>query len=83
MWAEKKVDRLSSTEEHEITGPYTSLATCMPSDLDVIASGILPAVMRYDGNDEGAEKKGEEAQENDKGQDKEENEKEGDAEPKL
>lgn len=41
-WAEKKVDELSS--EPDSIGPYTSLATCMPSDLDAIATGVLPAM---------------------------------------
>jgi hypothetical protein len=49
-WAERKADKLST--EQDTTGPYTSPATCMPSDLDVIASGILPAMpaaRQYDG----------------------------------
>jgi hypothetical protein len=41
-WAEKKVDELSA--EKESTGPYTSPATCMPSDFDPIAGGMLPAM---------------------------------------
>jgi hypothetical protein len=42
-WAEKKVEALNA--ESDSTGPYTSAATCVPSDLDPIASGIpLPAV---------------------------------------
>jgi hypothetical protein len=42
-WAETKVEALNS--ESDRTGPYTSAATCVPSDLDPIASGIpLPAV---------------------------------------
>ncbi|KAF1848388.1 uncharacterized protein K460DRAFT_364365 [Cucurbitaria berberidis CBS 394.84] len=41
-WVEKKTDELSA--EQDSTGPYTSPATCAPSDLDVIASGILPAM---------------------------------------
>ncbi|CAO2654325.1 Nn.00g110580.m01.CDS01 [Neocucurbitaria sp. VM-36] len=41
-WAEKKTDELSAEEDS--TGPYTSPATCVPSDLDAIASGILPAM---------------------------------------
>ncbi|KAF1942521.1 hypothetical protein EJ02DRAFT_502778 [Clathrospora elynae] len=57
-WAEKKVEELGS-EQDATVGPYTSPATCMPSDLDVIASGILPAIptnVQYDGNDEDGEK---------------------------
>ena len=41
-WAERKVEKL--TAENDSTGPYTSPATCAPSDMDVIASGILPAL---------------------------------------
>ncbi|KAH6864735.1 hypothetical protein BKA58DRAFT_231423 [Alternaria rosae] len=41
-WAEQKIDKLSA--EQDTTGPYASPATCMPSDLDAIASGILPAM---------------------------------------
>ncbi|KAI4634048.1 uncharacterized protein J4E87_001217 [Alternaria ethzedia] len=53
-WAEKKVDKLGA--EQDTTGPYTSPATCMPSDLDAIASGILPALpaaRQYDGGVDG------------------------------
>jgi hypothetical protein len=41
-WAEKKVDDLSS--QSDSTGPYTCQATCVPSDLDPIASGVLAAM---------------------------------------
>jgi hypothetical protein len=41
-WAEKKVEELGSTTDN--IGPYTSPATCAPSDLDPIASGVLPAM---------------------------------------
>jgi hypothetical protein len=41
-WAETKVDNLSS--ESDCTGPYTSQATCVISDLDPIASGVLAAM---------------------------------------
>jgi hypothetical protein len=41
-WAEKKVEELTS--EGDSTGPYTSPATCAPSDMDVIASGVLPGM---------------------------------------
>jgi hypothetical protein len=96
-WAEKKVDRLSTEEEQESTGPYTS-AACMPSDLDVIASGILPAmpaVRQYNGNNEHVEEKEKNAQEDDKKEeeraqedanresDKKENKEDGEAEPKF
>ena len=49
-WAEQKVDKLGA--EQDTTGPYASPATCMPFDLDAIASGILPALpaaRQYDG----------------------------------
>jgi hypothetical protein len=43
VWTEKKADDLVSKEDS--TGPYASPATCAVSDLDPIASGILPAAM--------------------------------------
>ena len=42
-WTEKKADELVSKDDS--TGPYASPATCAVSDLDPIASGILPAAM--------------------------------------
>jgi hypothetical protein len=42
-WTEKKADDLVSSEDS--TGPYASPATCAVSDLDPIATGILPAAM--------------------------------------
>jgi hypothetical protein len=42
-WTEKKADDLVSFEDG--TGPYASPATCVVSDLDPIASGILPVAM--------------------------------------
>lgn len=41
-WAEKTVEALGSDQDG--VGPYESPGTCMPSDLDPIASGILPAM---------------------------------------
>lgn len=41
-WAEDKVEELGA--EPEDTGPYSSPALCAPSDLDPIASGVLPAM---------------------------------------
>lgn len=41
-WAEKKGGNLSAADDG--TGPYASPGTCAPSDLDPIASGILPAM---------------------------------------
>lgn len=42
-WAEKKADKLSAEEGG--VGPYASPATCIQtSDLDAIASGVLPAM---------------------------------------
>ncbi|KAG9190233.1 hypothetical protein G6011_08321 [Alternaria panax] len=76
-WAETKVDSLSA--EQNSTGPYTSPATCMPSDLDVIASGILPAMptaRQYDGVVED-ERKEAESTEKTTGTDDEEGKKNG------
>jgi hypothetical protein len=42
VWATRKAEELSA--EADSTGPYTSPATCMPSDLDAIATGVLPAM---------------------------------------
>jgi len=56
-WAEDKVEELGA--EPEDTGPYSSPALCAPSDLDPIASGVLPAmpsrnaVERCQGPDQG------------------------------
>ena len=49
-WVEKKAEALSS--ESDSTGPYTSPATCVPSDLDPIACGALPAVLKEEENGE-------------------------------
>ncbi|KAF2640295.1 hypothetical protein P280DRAFT_526603 [Massarina eburnea CBS 473.64] len=60
-WADKKVDKLSETNE-DGTGPYGSPATCAPSDFDVIATGVLPGMLseavtaRKDSKQEGVEK---------------------------
>lgn len=43
IWAEKKAEKLSE-ENEEGVGPYGSPATCIPSDLDPIASGVMPAM---------------------------------------
>lgn len=59
-WAEQKVDDLS--READSTGPYTSPATCVPSDLDCIASGIL-AGMSPEEKREGHEEREEEVEE--------------------
>ncbi|OAG16753.1 hypothetical protein CC77DRAFT_996071 [Alternaria alternata] len=87
-WAETKVESLSA--EHDSTGPYTSPATCMPSDLDAIASGILPAMpiaRQYDGgiDDDKKEAKGtEKSTKTGDGQSEKNGEKQDDeAEPKL
>jgi hypothetical protein len=56
-WAERKADELGS--EQNDTGPYSSPATCMPTDLDAIASGILPSMppaRQYDGSIDNGEK---------------------------
>ncbi|CAN9445938.1 unnamed protein product [Alternaria alternata] len=87
-WAETKVESLSA--EHDSTGPYTSPATCMPSDLDAIASGILPAMpiaRQYDGgvDDEKKEAKGTEksTKTGDRGSEKNGEKQDDEAEPKL
>ncbi|KAH9861860.1 hypothetical protein J1614_011613 [Plenodomus biglobosus] len=41
-WAEDKVEGLSAKQDD--TGPYSSPALCAPSDMDPIASGILPGM---------------------------------------
>jgi uncharacterized membrane protein len=44
-WTEKKVEELAKSEDH--AGPYESPATAAGgmSDLDVIATGVLPATV--------------------------------------
>ncbi|KAF1834851.1 hypothetical protein BDW02DRAFT_497354 [Decorospora gaudefroyi] len=78
-WAEKKVDGMGLDQEQERTGPYTSPSTCMPSDLDAIASGILPAMPTVKQHEGDGEKK-----EIEKAAEKEGNDEERDseAEPK-
>jgi hypothetical protein len=49
-WTEKKADDLVSKEDS--TGPYASPATCAVSDLDPIGSGILPAAMQIQNENE-------------------------------
>jgi hypothetical protein len=85
-WAETKAESLSA--EQDSTGPYASPATCMPSDLDVIASGILPAMStarQYDGGVDDEKKEAESSEKSGKagdGEDKNEEEQDGEAEPK-
>jgi hypothetical protein len=43
-WTEAKVEKLSAKTE-DGTGPYGSVSTCAPSDLDPIAQGVLPAAL--------------------------------------
>ncbi|KAF2656023.1 hypothetical protein K491DRAFT_597678 [Lophiostoma macrostomum CBS 122681] len=43
VWADQKASDLGADEEKG-AGPYASPATCTPSDLDPIASGVLPAM---------------------------------------
>jgi hypothetical protein len=60
-WAEKKADNLSL--EPDSTGPYTSQAMCVPSDLDPIAGGVLAAAMpeqNEDGTEESTHAKNDE-----------------------
>lgn len=87
-WAETKVESLSA--EHDSTGPYTSPATCMPSDLDAIASGILPAMpiaRQYDGGVDDEKKEAKSTEKSTKtgdGESEKNGEKQDDeAEPKL
>ncbi|CAI6334613.1 unnamed protein product [Periconia digitata] len=54
-WVEDKAGEM--TEKQEDTGPYSSLATCAPSDLDVIATGVLPA-MPAEGSESDTKSKG-------------------------
>ncbi|UPX09529.1 uncharacterized protein EKO05_0000217 [Ascochyta rabiei] len=53
LWAEKKAEVLAHSEDH--AGPYDSPATCAGgvSDLDVMATGVLPATIpvQEDGKD--------------------------------
>ncbi|KAJ4354981.1 hypothetical protein N0V95_003317 [Ascochyta clinopodiicola] len=53
LWAEKKAEVLAHSEDH--AGPYNSPATCAGgvSDLDVMATGVLPATIpvQEDGKD--------------------------------
>ncbi|PSN64636.1 hypothetical protein BS50DRAFT_78649 [Corynespora cassiicola Philippines] len=42
-WAGEKATKLSEKDEDGV-GPYASPATCAPTDLDAIASGVLPAM---------------------------------------
>ncbi|KAF2134520.1 hypothetical protein P153DRAFT_352507 [Dothidotthia symphoricarpi CBS 119687] len=51
-WTEKKAEELSA--EVDSTGPYTSPATCAPSDFDPIASGMLPVMAKMQ-QDEGGD----------------------------
>ncbi|RAR10002.1 hypothetical protein DDE83_005217 [Stemphylium lycopersici] len=53
-WAEKTVEALGSNQDG--VGPYDSPGTCMPSDLDPIASGILPAMPNKTQHDDGIKK---------------------------
>ncbi|USP79969.1 hypothetical protein yc1106_07243 [Curvularia clavata] len=59
-WAEKKAVFLHS--EKEKVGPYSSPATCMLSDLDAIANGILPAMPTKSQLDESTVKQGKDSQ---------------------
>jgi hypothetical protein len=83
-WAEKKADELGS--EQNDTGPYSSPATCMPTDLDAIASGILPSMppaRQYDGTDDDGQKVNEKADQNEGEEGGEKDRREGASGPKL
>lgn len=56
-WTEKKVDELTVDKEEGV-GPYASPATCVPSELDPIASGVMPA-MEAEKSKENAEQEAE------------------------
>lgn len=43
VWTEKKAEELAHSEDH--AGPYDSPALCAGSDLDAIATGVLPATL--------------------------------------
>lgn len=62
-WAEEKVEKLG--RQSDDTGPYTSPATCAPSDLDPIESGVLAAVPKQESKsiDESERKAGDEEKE--------------------
>jgi hypothetical protein len=68
-WAERKIEKLVA--ESDETGPYTSHATCAPSDLDPIGSGVLAAVPAHGSQktDEMSRKKSEDDIEGRKGGD--------------
>lgn len=42
-WVEQKAEKLGN-EDEEGVGPYASPGLCAPSDLDGIATGVLPAL---------------------------------------
>ncbi|KAF2445338.1 hypothetical protein P171DRAFT_484032 [Karstenula rhodostoma CBS 690.94] len=42
-WTEAKAEKLTAQKE-DGTGPYGSVSTCAPSDLDPIGQGVLPAL---------------------------------------
>lgn len=43
-WVENKANAMAE-EKVDGRGPYSSPGTCAPSDLDVIATGVLPAML--------------------------------------
>jgi len=54
-WTEEKADKLSS--EQDSARPYTSPATCAPSDFNPIAGGVLATITVEVSNEEGAERR--------------------------
>lgn len=58
-WTEAKVETLSAKAE-DGTGPYGSVSTCAPSDLDAIGQGVLPGMppVVEKGEGEGEEQEG-------------------------
>ncbi|KAK7183383.1 hypothetical protein DPSP01_000487 [Paraphaeosphaeria sporulosa] len=54
-WTEAKVEKLNAKKD-DGTGPYGSVSTCAPSDLDPIGQGVLPALPVAKKEDAGKER---------------------------
>ena len=55
-WVEQKADKLSNEDEDGV-GPYASPGLCAPSDLDVIATGVLPTMSSHETGEKGEARK--------------------------
>jgi hypothetical protein len=55
-WVEQKADKLSNEHEDGV-GPYASPGLCAPSDLDAIATGVLPAMPSHETREKGEARK--------------------------